>query len=274
MKVGISCSVLLWLCLLAGGAHAYELKKTDKGVPVRWKRLPMRYSIDAEGLGDYFTNRKEQGAPESEFQAVAISFVPWQGITCGGLAAILKIESRGKVPGQQIGYDQQCNGCNTNLIKFILTKEAWRHDQTQLAVTTLSFNQNDGEILDADMEINAGHFELSTQTDNQELMRWDIQNTVTHEVGHMLGLGHSLEPSSTMFASGQQKEITKRDLAADDKLGICALYPPQQINVPSYKQTQVDRALGCSQFSASGSTFSWLGLLLLAVLGVLRRRRA
>ncbi|HZZ86095.1 MAG TPA: matrixin family metalloprotease [Anaeromyxobacteraceae bacterium] len=54
----------------------------------------------------------------------------------------------------------------------------------------------------------------------------DVQNTVTHELGHVLGLAHPPDhPEDTMAATAAPGETSKRVLAADDVEGICSVYP-------------------------------------------------
>lgn len=52
----------------------------------------------------------------------------------------------------------------------------------------------------------------------------DVQSALTHEIGHVLGLGHSEDALATMtpryLPDGGQSS-----LAVDDKLGLCTLYP-------------------------------------------------
>ncbi len=52
---------------------------------------------------------------------------------------------------------------------------------------------------------------------------FDFPTVVLHEFGHSLGLGHSGDPAAIMFPS-IAPETVKRTLAADDILGIQALY--------------------------------------------------
>ena len=56
---------------------------------------------------------------------------------------------------------------------------------------------------------------------------FDVENTVTHEFGHVAGLGHVRAPQDaclTMFAFVDLGEIQKRTLGLGDKLGMEALY--------------------------------------------------
>jgi hypothetical protein len=76
----------------------------------------------------------------------------------------------------------------------------------------------------------------------------DLQNTVTHEVGHFIGLRHPCTPAQaaepglpscntvlpdpevpytarTMSPTTQPREITKRDLSADEVQAVCDIYP-------------------------------------------------
>lgn len=146
-----------------------------------------------------------------------------------------------------------------------------------LAITTIIYNPNTGAIQDADTEVadwsgaGAGvtgiggapegwYFTCgSDSTLGQTCGTYgqagcgyeDLQNTLTHEAGHFIGLAHpceskavgstpscaSLPPGSdavTMYPTAPPKEIQKRTLAADDVEGVCAIYtaggPVQEIS--------------------------------------------
>jgi hypothetical protein len=51
----------------------------------------------------------------------------------------------------------------------------------------------------------------------------DLESVAVHEIGHLLGLDHSMDQNSIMFAEIPQGTI-KRDLGQDDIAGIRALY--------------------------------------------------
>jgi matrixin len=52
----------------------------------------------------------------------------------------------------------------------------------------------------------------------------DVESVALHEIGHILGLGHSTVPSAVMFA-GLSLGATKRVLTTDDIQGVRLLYP-------------------------------------------------
>ena len=56
----------------------------------------------------------------------------------------------------------------------------------------------------------------------------DLQNVVTHEIGHVLDLYHPTDASAsllTMYPGAAPNETSKRDLGAGDVLGLRKLYP-------------------------------------------------
>lgn len=56
---------------------------------------------------------------------------------------------------------------------------------------------------------------------------FDVQNIISHEFGHVAGLGHDNPPKSgclTMYKFSSQEETQKRTLGLGDKLGMDALY--------------------------------------------------
>jgi hypothetical protein len=107
----------------------------------------------------------------------------------------------------------------------------WRQDEwpdiadsNALAITTIVYDRSSGEIQDADIDVNGFSF-FWTVTDEAGAIDNDVQNTITHEMGHLIGLGHSPDTDATMFASSPGGETSKRSLAPDDVMGVCTIYP-------------------------------------------------
>ena len=151
-----------------------------------------------------------------------------------------------------------------------------------LALTTTTYDIKSGRLYDADLELNDANFYFTTvdsppcpdTTDSQLCSAQDVENTVTHEVGHMLGLDHSPELGSTMFPSAGRGEISKRLLDPGSRKFICEVYPKGQASfrceVPPEPKPEPEPKTGCG--TTSGSPLLGAGAVLL--LGWRSRRRS
>ena len=86
-----------------------------------------------------------------------------------------------------------------------------------VGVTQLVYRSGTGEILEADIILN-DNYSFSTNTSD----RYYLGNVVTHELGHVLGLGHSEVHNSTMF---YQLSKNQHNIKQDDKSAVTVLYP-------------------------------------------------
>ncbi len=155
--------------------------------------------------------------------------------------------------------------------------DAWVHALGALAITTVTWESHSGRLLDADIEVNDARFHFTACDPGECTVDFDLENTMTHELGHVLGLDHSAAADATMYASAPRADLTKRDLAPDDVDGICAVYPADGPTGECYgveREEPPDVSFAptlCAGVSPSGTTA-------LALLGVLlrqgRRRRA
>lgn len=92
--------------------------------------------------------------------------------------------------------------------------------QGALAITTYTFDDRDGRFLDVDIEIDRGLL----QSD------YNVQMTVQHEIGHMLGLDHSAVLSSVMYPY-VGRGTTAPVFDSDDSIGIATSYPNRNIDL-------------------------------------------
>ena len=174
-------------------------------------------------------------------QSVRAAFDAWLQANCsssagGSVRPSIDMRDLGPVPCSHAAYDKT-GGPNQNVIVF--HDDAWPYDvddaaglvtkSPTVALTTVTFDPDTGEIYDADIELNtADHvitqLPVGTPGDGTS---FDLQSVLTHEIGHFLGLAHSPLADAVMYAFGDgDQSTTKRALAAEDVDGICAIYPP------------------------------------------------
>ncbi len=160
--------------------------------------------------------------------------------------------------------------------------DCWEHDSNVLALTTTSYNNQTGEIVHADIELNGAGFPFTAidappcpksppPSRPSACVATDVQSTLTHEVGHLIGLDHSLDPEATMFRTADIGEVKKRTLDADDLDGLCSLYPlgrPTSTCLSPTPGPLLSSKGGCQSGAQGGLTG-----LTLPLLTVLWRRR-
>ncbi len=129
------------------------------------------------------------------------------------------------------------DGINLLTIATTIENEAFNSDSTT-GRTRVFFDPETGNIVEADISINPRPLaddgsDLQFSTDGTP-GTYDLEATFTHEIGHFLGLDHSVLLSSTM--QGRQAingtyglpALTERTLSEEDRQKIRSLYGPRQ----------------------------------------------
>ena len=154
-------------------------------------------------------------------------------VTCDGQPTDLEISRADEFAlCQEAQFNE--DGPNVNIVAFVSPEPGAVPVPTALAVTIVWFF-DDGEIIDADMLINEDLAPHTVCPDEGcvatpgTAAAVDLQNIVTHEVGHFLGIAHTNVEEATMFCESPRGEVSKRTLAEDDIAGLCAIYPPGSI---------------------------------------------
>lgn len=99
-----------------------------------------------------------------------------------------------------------------------------------IAITTINWDEQ-GRVTDTDITFNGRDFTFSVTEAFPGPGPVDLQDVMTHEVGHLIGLDHtplvgptSIRPTMNPFASQDQPGMA-RTLEPDDVAGATALYP-------------------------------------------------
>ncbi|HEY6559419.1 MAG TPA: matrixin family metalloprotease [Polyangiaceae bacterium] len=191
-----------------------------RGVPLFWPSGCVSFSVQKHG----------SPAREIEYDAardtIQDGFRAWINADCGGGAKpTIQVSNYNEANGVACAkqeYNQGKNAGNANIWMFLDNRWPYANSEETLALTTITFNVQNGEIYDADVELNS-YDKLLTIGDAN--INSDLLSVVTHEAGHFLGLAHAESREATMYPSYNPGETKLRTLTADDVAGICDIYP-------------------------------------------------
>ncbi len=256
MKRAVTLAAVLAAALIyARPATAYVRYLSNNGKMFKWPQTCVELITYPAGLEGMMT-------PEESIGAIDASAATWSrtGDSCTYLDIMVSSSSdptpRATNDGRNLvifRHDSWCKqvasgACDTTVPEY---------DPAALALTSVSASTSSGTIRDADIEVNAVRFKWADLVAHPELRAagqqyHDLQNAVTHEVGHLIGLDHTCyfqppapldntgEPipdcadasaavlATTMFPSANPGDIDKRTLAPDDQMAVCDIYPAAQ----------------------------------------------
>lgn len=236
------------LLLCATEASAFKLKSTSSGAPIQWQDDQVAFAPIRSGDGrrDALLKLALRAAVEA-----------WKRVSTLRLAVV----------------DE-----SPNPVRW--SGDEWAHDPAFLAVTLTRYDVDTGRIVSAEIVVN----EVSASWADRAMEpsragHFDVQNMLTHEVGHAVGLGHSEVDEATMYPSADADETSKRYLAKDDIDAVAALYgelpgTDVELDLPPIgadSQPVLEAAVGCSSVEGASPT-AWV-LYLLGVGVLLLRRR-
>ena len=237
MRAVAALTLVLCACSLSSGCgqapvapYVRQHADGDGSKPcLAWPKRNLTYAVDAAGSA--------RTAGDTEFAAVDAAFSAWNAAaaTCSDLAFTKDTASTNLVVWRERG----CTGvvpagdvcltdgtCDT---KF----NCWDDADDTLALTTVTYSRSLGTLLDADIQLNGAAW-LYTTVDSppcamgmpaEACVATDVQNTLTHEIGHLLGFGHTEGKTSTMAAFAPLGDLSKRVIDEGTREGLCAVYP-------------------------------------------------
>lgn len=282
-------------------AWAYVPSTTNKSIkPLKWT-----------GSNCIFLRINSQGSADindgSDVAAVRSAVQRWAN-SAGG-CSYLRFNVLDDLPDAKATFSR--SGPNENTVSWV--EKGWiserNHDRDAAGLTTVFFvddpgSARDGKILDADVELNGEFFSFSAAVSGVA-GKTDVENTVVHELGHVMGLDHPCDDGlrnpvpkdhlgetipkcfplgqlsqamrdATMFNFADPMEVKKRTPETDDVLGICQTYPSEQ-NPGSCAPAETTPDTGCAAIPRSPRELPLTLMLLLFALAIgtlLRRRRA
>jgi hypothetical protein len=232
-------------------AHAYTINTTEVGKRIRWATDTVSLQMDPSF--QTFLNAGDA------YASLAMGFDAWRGLP--------RVPDLNVLPGNPDSLGNH-EGHPTNGIYLL---KDWPYEAAKLAVTIVTYEMDTGRLLDADIVVNGqAKFALLSEPTSPGLDSYDLAAVLTHESGHVLGLGESQAgEQATMWPYARPDDTQKRTLDTDDEDGV----------TESYLSAPPAAASGCGHNTIGGrvSTRGGLALCLwfLAVVPMLRvtRRR-
>lgn len=279
------------VALFSNNVYAYVCSRVpnssgqESGAALSWFGRQIHYSFFSSGTADL--------PGTNEFTTLRDSFDPWvsaTSCTAPTTSTDLVFIEDALSNTDVVGHNFLDGAINNNLLIFRDTD--WPHvgqGGIIIALTTTSYSPQTGEIFDADIEFNSAQFNF---TNGDTGVATDLMNTAVHEIGHVIGLGHSSTNDATMYFDASLGEVKKRDLHCDDRNAVTFKYPTAQpvgycdppasicgfcaepapltnttdVSVSGFDDGQ-DSGCGCQNNGA----LPWLAALLFLVLRISRR---
>lgn len=185
-------------------------------VSLKWSRLPIRYFLSDQDL---------PGLSLADFNAAVVrAFGTWQAVS----SSAVMFQGAGITSARPADQD----GATT--IGFVARPDMDR----VLGATSFVVDTTTGDIVEAGIFLNSV-FPWSTSAAGGT-PHYDVESIALHEIGHLVGLGHSAIGETELRAGGRRViatgaamfpiafsagSILGRDLKADDAAGVSEIYP-------------------------------------------------
>jgi MYXO-CTERM domain-containing protein len=247
--VGLAGSCWLWVSPAAAFCIAHTCQDEcsldaarciDEGEALYYPSPCLKFGVQRESA-------QVLGLNDQAFEDLVVqAFERWQAVDCGGgQPPSLSVQSVGAVDAA--GSFTCKSTLEANLSVWSVPTQ-WNWPATSVGYTLLKNTLPEGEVVDADVELNASWLLQTRPEERTET----LLTVATHEAGHVLGMAHSNDPESIMSAARERgSDLTSVPLNDDDVAAICALYPPPG-PVTCAKAGYVDGALNaeaCTELS-------------------------
>ncbi|HXK17687.1 MAG TPA: matrixin family metalloprotease, partial [Polyangiaceae bacterium] len=190
------------------------------GIPLAWRSSCV--TIGVQQLGD----PRDGFSFDDIVPVVQDAFSTWMNADCSGGKPSIEVNLIGSIECGLSEYNSKVG--NANVVIFRTGKWPYTGNENAIGLTTTRFDTTNGDLWDADIELNADSMRNAHFSIGDPITGDDLLSVLTHEGGHFLGLSHSGDETATMkpLYNPSTDGATFRSLAPDDVAGICSIYPP------------------------------------------------
>jgi hypothetical protein len=217
LRAALTLATIAALGLPVSAYLKFGVEREGQTVVLRWARTPIPYAV---------SDRLVPGMTLQQFdEALRRAFAAWQSVP----TAVVSFERLGFTGARPSDDDA------INVIGFEVRPDLDR----VLATTSYTFDLVRSEIVEADILFNAA--QPWSASAGGETGRFDLESIALHEVGHVLGLGHSAIGETELMAGARRRvtgsgtvmfpiafpggSLEGRTLRSDDIAGVSDIYP-------------------------------------------------
>ena len=187
---------------------------SGSGAYVYWKSGCISYAVQRDGSPVERISAQQVAALLDE------GFGAWSDVRCpqGGTPE-LATARQGLIECDEVEFNCMAGDQNSNLVMF---RDRFDRASSSLqpgviALTTVTANLVNGEIFDADIEINSRDEDFYIATPGASGDARNLRGVINHELGHLLGLSHSKVSGALMRALYEGTS----EPSSDDSAGLC-----------------------------------------------------
>lgn len=204
----VSIVIIIFHTNIANGS---SFDTTDDGFNVRWRTTSVDVIVDS----------KIESIDGNALGAVVSAFDTWNNVRCKNVPHI-NVEISDLTPSYVRNYKNEVRLIAQDIVDF---------SEIGYAETYI---QDDKNIVEVDIVIDNKRNKIGVVS-SESYNVFDIQNLMTHEIGHLLGLNDDYSnKESVMYAFSDVREINKRTLLQEDIDNLCRLYSDDPSSGCSY----------------------------------------